>query len=87
MKKKLLKPIKPGLCIAAALLVIQFCSVSFASTFTAVASGNWSSSATWGGVIPALNNLTDQITIPAGITVTMDSDVTLNGITSQINVL
>jgi hypothetical protein len=87
MKKKLLKPFKSGLFIAAALLVIQFSSVSFAATFTAVASGNWSSSATWGGAIPALNNLTDQITIPAGVTVTMDSDVTLNGVTSQINVI
>ncbi|MGV3631667.1 MAG: T9SS type A sorting domain-containing protein [Bacteroidota bacterium] len=87
MKKNLLKSFKPGLFVAAALLTIQFCSVSFAATFTAVASGNWSSSATWGGIIPALNNLTDQVTIPAGITVTMDNDLSLNGITAQINVL
>jgi hypothetical protein len=87
MKKNLRKSFKPGLFVAAAMLVIQFCSVSFAATFTAVASGNWSSSVTWGGAIPAVNNLIDQVTIPEGITVTMDSDMTLNGITSQINVM
>ncbi|MCE3294514.1 MAG: hypothetical protein K0R65_228 [Crocinitomicaceae bacterium] len=87
MKKQVLKPFRPGLFIAAAMLVIQFFSVSFAATFTAVASGNWSSSATWGGVVPSLNNLADQITIPAGLTVTMDDNISLNGITAQINVM
>ncbi len=50
-----------------------------AATFTAVANGNWTSSATWGGTAPAVDiTAADNITIPLGITVTMNSNVTVN---------
>lgn len=86
MKKFLRKPLKSGFIVTAFLLLMNFSNIAFGASYTAVVSGNWSSSVTWGGAVPSLNNLADQITIPAGITVTMDNDLTLNGPTSQINV-
>ncbi|MEX2589996.1 MAG: hypothetical protein WD334_07305, partial [Chitinophagales bacterium] len=56
------------------------------ATFTAVASGNFSSSATWGGSAPPANVSTDQIIIPVGITVDLDNDLTLNGATASLDV-
>ncbi len=50
-----------------------------AQTFTAVASGDWSSSATWLVEAPGANETDAQIIIPAGITVTLDTDVQLDG--------
>jgi hypothetical protein len=67
--------------------IMLFGTVAFGATFTAVATGNWSATATWGGTVPSLINTGDQITIPAGINVTMDNDVTLNGSLSSITVL
>lgn len=57
-----------------------------AATFTAVASGNFSSAATWGGNAPTTNVLLDNIVIPSGITVTLDQDVRINGILSTLDV-
>lgn len=57
-----------------------------AALFTAVSSGNWSSSATWGGSVPSFNVITDQLVIPAGITVTMDQNAMVNGLVASINV-
>ncbi|HEV2478120.1 MAG TPA: MBG domain-containing protein [Puia sp.] len=52
------------------LLCLTFLTVR-ATTYTASGSGNWSSSATWGGVgVPTTN---DVAIIPAGITVTIDA--------------
>ncbi|XOV67151.1 MAG: T9SS type A sorting domain-containing protein [Fluviicola sp.] len=51
-----------------------------AATFTAVSSGNWTSGATWsGGVAPGSNISSDDIIIPAGITVMLDTDVEFTG--------
>jgi len=61
-------------------------SVSFGSSFMAVASGNWSSSTTWGGTAPSFTNTGDDVVIPSGITVTMDNNVTLNGAFSVLEV-
>jgi fibronectin-binding autotransporter adhesin len=57
-----------------------------AATFTATTSGNWSSSATWGGTAPSFNLTTDQVVIPSGITVAMDNSVTVTGATAAVGV-
>jgi hypothetical protein len=41
-----------------------------AATITAVTSGNWNNTATWGGVIPLAN---DSVVIPSGVVVTIPS--------------
>src|ERR1700722_18282218 len=70
------------------ILLVVTLSNSFASgaTYTAVASGNWSSSATWGGTAPSFKlGAIDQVTIGAGLTVTMDSTIVVNGVLAQIS--
>lgn len=42
------------------------------ATVTAATSGNWTSTATWGGSLPGTNA---RVLIPAGITVTVDSEI------------
>lgn len=77
--------IKKSLSLALVSLVLT--SVSYAATFTATVSGNYSSTATWlGGVVPPTTLVTDQVIIPSGITVNMDNNVTLNGALAQLNV-
>jgi len=50
MKKNLLNPAKTGLLIVSFLLV---CGIAYGQTYTAVASGDWSNTATWsGGIVP-----------------------------------
>lgn len=65
-------------CLAALMLGTSY---SFAATFTAIASGNWTTNATWqGGVAPGTTiDANDDIIINSGVTVSMDQDVTLNG--------
>lgn len=65
-------------CLAALMLGTSF---SFAATFTAIASGNWTSNATWqGGLAPGTTiNNNDDIIINSGVIVSMDQDVTFNG--------
>ncbi len=74
MKKQLL-----NLKIAALALGIFF-STAASAAFTAVTSGNWSSASTWGGIAPTATVLNQDITIPSGITVTLDADVTFSGL-------
>jgi hypothetical protein len=50
-----------------------------AATFTAVASGNFSSSLTWGGSVPGNILSTDIVIIPTGITVTLNQNLTISG--------
>lgn len=85
MKKRLLNPTKITLLIASFMLV---CGMSYATTYTAVVSGNWSSTTTWGGSAPPFNiTNADQINIGAGVNVTMDQNVILNNALASINVL
>ncbi len=56
------------------------------SAFTAVTSGNWSSAATWGGSAPGSTVSNNDVIIPAGITVTLDQDVTFSGLLSTFSV-
>jgi fibronectin-binding autotransporter adhesin len=85
MKKSLLNPAKSGLLIVSFLLV---CGIAYGQTFTAVASGDWSNTATWsGGTIPPTTiGAGQEVIIGATFTVTMDNDVTLNGNLSEIDV-
>ncbi|HTB06314.1 MAG TPA: T9SS type A sorting domain-containing protein [Bacteroidia bacterium] len=84
MKTNLSKTIKIGLVLLAAALSSN---LSWGATYTAVATGKWSSTLTWGGTVPprTLSTL-DQVTIGSGITVTMDSTITLNGVLSQLSI-
>lgn len=83
MKESILIPIKSVFLLAILLLGSQFVN---AANFTAVASGDWSSSATWGGTAPSTNITADQITIPVGITVNLDNNTTINGALASLNV-
>ena len=53
---------------------------SYATSYTAAVSGNWTSAATWGVTGSPAGNITaaDAIIIPIGITVTLDTDVIMN---------
>jgi hypothetical protein len=59
-------------------------TVSWSATFTAVSSGSWNSSLTWGGTIPSTVIISDHIVIPVGITVTVDKNVSINGPLAQL---
>src|ERR1700722_15198808 len=83
MKREVLKLKKASLLIAVTMLVAN---IAFGTVFTATTSGNWSANATWGGSAPSFTNTLDQVTIPMGITVTMDNDVTINGATASVTV-
>lgn len=85
MKNQLRNPVKIMLLCASFLLVRELAN---GSTYTAVASGKWSSATTWGGTPPPFTLSSDiDITINAGITVTMDSDVTVNNVLALIDVV
>ncbi|HWB62629.1 MAG TPA: T9SS type A sorting domain-containing protein, partial [Chitinophagales bacterium] len=58
-----------------------------AATYTATASGNWSSAATWGGTAPGASITgSDIIVINTGVTVTLDEDVTINNASASLTV-
>ena len=63
-----------------ALLAILSFSGARAANVIAVASGNWSSAATWGGALPGVE---DTVKIPTGLTVTLNADVECGGITVE----
>jgi hypothetical protein len=48
-------------------------STTHAANYSAVQSGDWNNTATWGGTIPGN---ADNVTIPAGITVNISTSVT-----------
>lgn len=70
------------------LLIFLFAisNIARSATFTAIASGDWSSTATWGVTAPSFSNTMDQIIIPTGIMVNLDNNVTLNGALAQLTV-
>lgn len=58
-----------------------------AATYTAVASGNFSSTASWqGGLVPPTLLSNDDVIIPSGITITMDQNVNVSGSGSKFTV-
>ncbi len=70
-----------------ALFTFMVGGIANAATFTAIASGNWSSAATWGGTAPSNIISIDDIIIPAGVTVTLDQDVEIDGALSSLEVM
>ncbi len=59
-------------------LVVLIAPTARAVEIVAAASGNWSASATWvGGVLPAAE---DDVKIPTGLTVTLNTNVECGGI-------
>ncbi len=67
-------------------MLLVFVTVADGAVFTATSSGNWSSSATWGGgdAMPGILVTDDQILIPAGIIVYLDQDITVKGPLSNL---
>src|SRR4051812_45245410 len=70
-------------CVFAMLLFSFFLAAEKSNAqSTAVASGSWSASATWGGTIPAIGK---SVSIPSGMTVTVDvntvvvADISISG--------
>jgi hypothetical protein len=50
-----------------------------ALTYTALVSGNYSNTTTWGGAVPSTFMAGDIMIIPAGVTVTLDNDLDIDG--------
>ena len=75
--------------VLCAILVTLFSlNLSKATTYTAVASGDWSSPATWGGSSPgAMVDNGDIVVIPLTMNVDMDMDVWVNDASSSIQVM
>lgn len=69
------------LTLSAMLGMLLFPAAANAATFTAIASGSWSSSATWaGGVAPGSTiSASDEVIINAGVTVNADTDINVDG--------
>lgn len=57
-----------------------------AAVFVASTSGSWSSAVTWGGLAPGDDISNHQVVISPGVTVSMDSDITLNGPAGSIQI-
>jgi len=68
-------------CVLTLCTVLCFITCK-ATTFTAVASGNFNAAATWGGAAPTSTISSDIVIIPSGITVTLTSDETFSGTSS-----
>lgn len=67
-----------GVLLVLAALLLQ--ASTNAATFTAILSGNFSSTATWaGGLIPPSLISADDIVIPVGINITLDQDQSISG--------
>jgi len=65
-----------------ALCLALFASKANATIFTAVASGDFTSALTWGGVAPGTLLSSDVIVIPAGVNVTLSTLQTISGTTT-----
>jgi hypothetical protein len=64
------------------ILFVILSNAANATVFTAVLSGNFSSSLTWGGAVPGGLLTSDVIIIPSGITVSLTTDETFSGTAS-----
>ncbi len=64
------------------LFAAMFSSTSKAAIYTAVLSGNFNASTTWGGSVPGTLLSSDDIIIPTGVTVILTADQTFTGTSS-----
>lgn len=70
-----------------AMLALTVSASSYADVFTASNSGDFTSSSTWaGGIVPPTILLLDQIEIPSGISVNMNTNIEINGLLATMNV-
>ena len=74
--------------MTALLALVLFPALLNAATFTAIASGSWSSSATWaGGIAPGTTiSGSDQVYIGAGFNVTANTDIVVDGALAILDV-
>nr|WP_294862308.1 T9SS type A sorting domain-containing protein [uncultured Fluviicola sp.] len=66
--------------------VLTIMSANNLMAFTAVTNGNWTDPLTWGGVAPSGNVSNQDIIIPSGIDVNLDTDVTFSGLLNSFTV-
>lgn len=60
-------------------LMMIYAGIAHADTFTAIASGSWSSTTTWsGGNVPPNTITSDEVVIGSGFVVDLDQDITIN---------
>ncbi len=68
-------------------LALSLSAAGYAAIFTASTSGDFTSSSTWaGGIVPPTLLMIDQIVIPMGMTVNMNTDITISGLLADLNV-
>lgn len=67
-------------------LVLMTISTNKLLAFTAVTDGDWTDPLTWGGVAPSGNVSNQDIIIPSGIDVNMNTDVTFSGLLNSFTV-
>ncbi len=68
------------------LLILTAISSGRLLAFTAVTDGNWTDPATWGGTAPSASVSNQDIIIPSGIEVNMDTDVSFSGLLNNFTV-
>ncbi|TSJ41329.1 T9SS type A sorting domain-containing protein [Fluviicola chungangensis] len=74
--------LKSGLFV----VVLTLISTGKLFAFTAVTDGDWTDPATWGGTAPSGNVSNQDITIPSGIDVNMNTNVTFSGLLNSFTV-
>ncbi len=68
------------------LLLLTTVSTSKSLAYTAVTDGDWTNPATWGGVAPSGTVSNQDIIIPSGIDVILNTDVTFSGLLNNFTV-
>jgi hypothetical protein len=66
--------------------VLTIISANNLMAFTAVTDGDWTNPATWGGVAPSGNVSNQDIIIPSGIDVNLNTDVVFSGLLNSFTV-
>lgn len=68
------------------LLILTAVSSGRLLAFTAVTNGDWTDAATWGGTAPSSSVSNEDIIIPSGIEVNMNTDVSFSGLLNNFTV-